>query len=187
MVNDNRETNETNTATRLKSGTVINVSQQTGDTVGRLIETEVWTMTTLTAFSAAIVERFARSRSAIRRAALSVGLALAIAPLPGVGHDAAHAASVDTPVCQAHLEKVEMTLTNAQARLEAAAATGLQAECAAMHGQVRAMLEVRNIYRRCITGTERDDTVSMVEASIDQTAERITARCTPRSADARAN
>ncbi len=156
-------------------------------------------MTILTAHSAAAVERAVRSRSAvhrpvirpsntrlaIRRAALSVGLALAIAPLPGIGHDTARATPVDTPVCRAHLEKVETTLTSAQARLEAAAATGLKAECAAMHGQVRAMLEVRNIYRRCTTGLERDNTVSMVDTSIEQTAELIAARCTSRSADAR--
>ncbi len=80
-----------------------------------------------------------------------------------------------------------MTLSDAQARLEASVATGLEAECTAMHGQVRAMLEVRNIYRRCVTGPERSDSVSMVETSIDQTADRITARCTSHSVDARLN
>jgi hypothetical protein len=150
-------------------------------------------MTTLTVHTPAATafRRIVRSRSirrhALRRAVLSVGLALAIAPLPGIGRDTVRAAPVDTPVCRAHLQKIETTLSSTQARLEAVFEDGLETECAAMHDQVRAMLEVRNIYRRCISGPERINTVSAVENSIEQASERISARCTPRSADARLN
>ncbi len=122
--------------------------------------------------------------SALRRAALSVLLALMIAPLPGVGRDGARAEPVDTPVCRVHLQKVEATLSGARQRFDSAADQGLEAECAAMHGQVRAMLEVRNIYRRCIDGPELGETVALMDTSIGETIDRIAARCTPRSAEA---
>lgn len=125
-------------------------------------------------------------RADLRRAALSLALALVIAPLPGVGRDAAKAAKVDTPVCRVHLQKIDTTLGHARQRLEGAIQKGLAAECAAMHGQVRAMLEVRNIYRRCIDGQERYETVAEMDTSIEETANRIDARCAPRSVEAEA-
>lgn|GEM_PF-2083006 len=121
----------------------------------------------------------------LRHAILTLIVALGLALLPGIGRLPAQAATVGTPVCQAHLNKVEVILDRAQARLEASLKKGLDEECAAMHGQVRAMLEVRNIYRRCISGMDRTDTVSAIEDTIDLTAERIAARCTPRSAETR--
>ncbi len=120
----------------------------------------------------------------VRRAALSVGLALALSSLPGMGGSFARATPVETPVCRVHLEKVDVTLVQAQERLETAVAEGLKAECAAMHGQVRALLEVRNIYRRCFEEPQRAETVDRMNISIEETTDRISARCTPRSADA---
>ncbi|WP_436638380.1 hypothetical protein [Microbaculum sp. FT89] len=127
---------------------------------------------------------FPISRADLRGAVLSLALALVIVPLPGVGRDTAKAAKVETPVCRVHLEKVDATLSRAQQQFEVALDTGLEAECAAMHGQVRALLEVRNIYRRCVDGPERHETVAELDTSIEQTANRIDARCAPRSAEA---
>lgn len=102
-----------------------------------------------------------------RRAALSLALALAIAPLPGISR----AGWVATPVCEAHLAKA--------ARAFAALAgqdTG-PAECAALHGQVRAMLEIRNIYVRCTTGPMRAERVGQAQASLDQVTARLDSVC----------
>jgi hypothetical protein len=120
----------------------------------------------------------------VRRAALSIGLALALSSLPGMGGNFARATPLETPVCRVHLQKADVTLVRAQERLETAIAEGLKAECAAMHGQVRALLEVRNIYRRCFDDPQRSETVDRMNISIEETTDRISARCSPRSADA---
>ena len=135
-------------------------------------------------FTARFTKMHFANPAPVRRAALSVGLALALSSLPGMGASFARATPVETPVCRVHLDKADATLVRAQERLETAIAEGLQAECAAMHGQVRALLEVRNIYRRCFEEPQRAETVDRMNMSIEETADRITARCTPRSADA---
>lgn len=131
---------------------------------------------------------FARYRTRTpHRTFLSIALAAAISALPGIGRSDVKADTVDTPVCRTHLENIDVILSRARADFESATATGLEAECASMHGQVRAMLAVRNVYRRCMTGDQRAGTVAMMDDSIEQTTGNLSARCARRSADARAD
>lgn len=106
-------------------------------------------------------------RRQFRRAGLSLALALAIAPLPGVSR----AGLVSTPVCEAHLAKADRAVATL-IRHDAG-----DAECAALHGQVRTMLEVRNIYVRCMTGPVRAERVSQAQASLEQATARLDAVC----------
>lgn len=106
-------------------------------------------------------------RRQFRRAGLSLALALAIAPLPGVSR----AGLVSTPVCEAHLAKADRAVATL-IRTDAG-----DAECAALHGQVRTMLEVRNIYVRCMTGPVRAERVSQAQASLEQATARLDAVC----------
>ncbi|TCT13652.1 hypothetical protein EDC22_101522 [Tepidamorphus gemmatus] len=102
-----------------------------------------------------------------RRAALVLAVALVIAPLPGISRAGWRA----TPVCEAHLAKADRAF---------AALAGQDAgllDCAALHGQVRAMLEIRNIYMRCTTGPMRTERVGQADASLDQATARLDSVC----------
>jgi hypothetical protein len=181
LINDVCETNETQGAIRLKSGSAINVLQLLDRYVSppeRKPMPDPGKMPNRRSIAT-------NPSRLVRQAAVTILLAAAIAVLPGMGLRSVRAETVDTPVCRVHLDKVETTLTRAQSEFESSLAQGLEAECGAMHGQVRAMLAVRNIYRRCMEGPERNEIVALMDSSIGQTTDRIAARCAKRSADAR--
>lgn len=105
----------------------------------------------------------------VREIGVTLCLALTLAALPGLSR----AGFVDSPVCRAHLDKIEVQLSRATSTLAQS-----DDECAAMHGRVRTLLAARNVYKRCATGDERIIQVGLMEGSIDQFADRITTNCT---------
>jgi len=104
----------------------------------------------------------------MRRFAATLCLTLALAALPGLSR----AGYLDTPVCRAHLDKIEIQLSQTATTLERAGN-----ECTAMHGHVRVMLAARNVYSRCATGDERLHQVGLMDGSIHEVADRISATC----------
>lgn len=113
------------------------------------------------------------SRFGVLKPGITLALALALAALPGLSH----AESIDTPVCRAHLDKIDVQLTRTLVTLDETNGQGGKSECAAMHGHIRVMLAARNVYRRCTTGSQRLEYVGQMDGSIDDVANRISINC----------
>jgi hypothetical protein len=117
------------------------------------------------------------SINGLREIAVTVCLALALAALPGLSK----AGYVDSPVCRAHLDKIEGKLSTVSMTFDDPAeadATADATDCVAMHGQVRAMLAARNFYKRCATGNERVEQLDLTQGTLEVVTARISANCT---------
>jgi hypothetical protein len=123
-------------------------------------------------------------RRTLSAAIRSVLLGCALAALPGSGTQFAAAATVDTPVCHSHMEKIALIATSAEQSLAAARDQDLAGQCAALHSHVRLMLEARNIYSRCTTGSERVEKLGNAADAIDTSSELISSRCVTATASA---
>ena len=108
-----------------------------------------------------------------REIAVTLALAITLSTLPGVSR----AGFVETPVCQAHLDKIEVKLSGSPTNVFERAD---ELDCATLHGHVRVMLAARNVYRRCATGQERAQQVGVIESSIDTATNRISESCLSR-------
>ncbi|MEJ8572181.1 hypothetical protein [Microbaculum marinum] len=111
--------------------------------------------------------------SGLREFSATVSLAVALAAMPGL----TMAGYIESPVCQAHLDKIEGKLSNVSMTFENGLDEAGSADCEAMHGQVRFMLAARNFYKRCATGTERVQRIDFTEGSISQITDRISQDC----------
>ena len=84
---------------------------------------------------------------------------------------------VDTPDCNAEIERTNKGLQDTMDRLDAARGGSLERKCVAFRNHITFSLQALRVYQRCTLATERAATSAILASSIDEFTGLFSRQC----------